>query len=129
MNPTSHLRKFFKKTSAEKSLNASHLSVYLSLFHQWSENHYKNPISISRAEIMEQSRIKSRATYHKCLKMLHELQYISYKPSFHPFKGSQVIINSWKQSATHKKNKQIHYPTKFVLLNNKSPKQKKAQNK
>ena len=43
---------------------------------------------------MRISKICSKATYHKCLKNLHSLEYIIYEPSYNPYKGSLVhLIN------------------------------------
>ena len=64
----------------------------MSLFQFWNCNRFKNPISISRDEIMRISKISSKATYHKCLKALHSQGYIKYEPSYNPFKGSHVIM-------------------------------------
>jgi len=64
----------------------------MSLFQFWNCNRFKNPISISRDEVMRISKISSKATYHKCLKNLHALGYINYEPSYNPFKGSHVYL-------------------------------------
>lgn len=98
MNPKKQLRLFLEKVATEKKVIPSHMAVYLTLFQMWSDNDYKNPISINRLEIMKHSKIKSYATYHKCIKNLNDLQFIKYHPSFHPFKGSHVLlINLTKQ--------------------------------
>lgn len=73
-------------------LNPTHVSLYMSLFQFWNYNRFKNPISISRDEIMRISKISSKATYHKCLKALHAQGYIKYEPSYNPFKGSHVFL-------------------------------------
>jgi SOS-response transcriptional repressor LexA len=64
----------------------------MSLFQFWNYNRFKNPISISRDEVMRISKISSKATYHKCLKALHTQGYIKYEPSYNPFKGSHVFL-------------------------------------
>ncbi|MGM8361832.1 transcriptional regulator [Flavobacterium sp. ARAG 55.4] len=92
MNYIKHLTGFFEKVAIDKTLNPTHISLYMSLFQFWNCNRFKNPISISRDEIMRISKISSKATYHKCLKNLHSLGYISYEPSYNPFKGSHVIL-------------------------------------
>jgi hypothetical protein len=76
----------------DKTLNPTHVSLYMSLFQFWNCNRFKNPISISRDEVMRISKISSKATYHKCLKNLHALGYINYEPSHNPFKGSHVYL-------------------------------------
>jgi hypothetical protein len=97
MNPTFHLRHFLEKATTDKTMKPSHLAVYMTLFQLWSANQYKNPISISRVEIMKSSKIKSTATYHKCLKNLNDLGYLKYTPSFHPIRGSHVLLHNWPQ--------------------------------
>jgi hypothetical protein len=92
MNYIKHLTGFFDKVAKDKVLNPTHVSMYVALFQFWNCNRFKNPISISRDEVMRISKISSKATYHKCLKNLHALGYINYEPSYNPFKGSQVYL-------------------------------------
>ncbi|WP_396185658.1 transcriptional regulator [Flavobacterium sp.] len=92
MNYIKHLSGFFDKVANDKTLNPTHVSLYMSLFQFWNCNRFKNPISISRDEVMRISKISSKATYHKCLKNLHALGYINYEPSHNPFKGSHVYL-------------------------------------
>jgi hypothetical protein len=92
MNYIKHLTGFFEKVAIDKSLNPTHVSLYMSLFQFWNCNRFKNPISISRDEVMRISKISSKATYHKCLKNLHSQGYINYEPSYNPFKGSHVYL-------------------------------------
>lgn len=94
MNYIKHLTGFFEKVAIDKTLNPTHVSLYIALFQFWNCNRFKNPISINRDEVMRISKISSKATYHKCLKNLHSLGYIIYEPSYNPFKGSHVnLIN------------------------------------
>lgn len=92
MNYIKHLTGFFERVTQDKTLNPTHVSLYMSLFQFWNCNRFKNPISISRDEVMRISKISSKATYHKCLKNLHALGYIKYEPSYNPFRGSHVIM-------------------------------------
>ena len=92
MNYIKHLTGFFEKVAIDKTLNPTHVSLYVALFQFWKCNRFKNPISISRDEVMRISKISSKATYHKCLKNLHSLGYINYEPSYNPFKGSHVYL-------------------------------------
>ncbi|GIZ09033.1 transcriptional regulator [Flavobacterium sp. UMI-01] len=92
MNYIKHLTGFFEKVAIDKTLNPTHVSLYIALFQFWNCNRFKNPISISRDEVMRISKISSKATYHKCLKNLHALGYINYEPSYNPFKGSHVHL-------------------------------------
>ena len=97
MNYIKHLTGFFEKVATDRNLNPTHISLYMSLFQFWNCNRFKNPISISRDEIMRISKISSKATYHKCLKALHHQGYIKYEPSFNPFKGSHVIMFNFSE--------------------------------
>jgi len=92
MNYIKHLTGFFERVTQDKTLNPTHVSLYIALFQFWNCNRFKNPISISRDEVMRISKISSKATYHKCLKHLHTLGYIKYEPSYNPFRGSHVIM-------------------------------------
>jgi hypothetical protein len=99
MNYIKHLNGFFEKVSNDKTLNPTHVSLYIALFQFWNCNRFKNPISISRNEVMRISKISSKATYHKCLKNLHSLGYLNYEPSFNPFKGSHVYFFNFSEDA------------------------------
>lgn len=92
MNYIKHLTGFFDKVANDRMLNPTHVSLYMSLFQFWNYNRFRNPISISRDEVMRISKISSKATYHKCLKALHTQGYIKYEPSYNPFKGSHVFL-------------------------------------
>lgn len=92
MHYNKHLSAFFEKILKEESIKPTHICLYFSLFHLWNFNGYKNPISISRKKLMKISKINSFATYHKCLKELHQLGYIYYEPSYNPFKGSRITM-------------------------------------
>ena len=97
MNYIKHLTGFFEKVAIDKTLNPTHVSLYVALFQFWNCNRFKNPISISRDEVMRISKISSKATYHKCLRNLHALGYISYEPSYNPFKGSHVFLFNFSE--------------------------------
>jgi hypothetical protein len=109
MNYIKHLTGFFKKTAAIENINPSHVSLYLALFQCWNINRFKNPITINREEIMISSKIKSKATYHKCMKELQALGFIKYTPSFNPYLGSEVEIYNLSESAnTSSKNESTY---------------------
>ena len=96
MNYIKHLSGFFDKISADDRLNPTHISLYVSLFQFWNACRFHNPISISRNEVMKVSKICSKATYHKCIRELNDYGYLSYQPSYNPFKGSLVYLFNLK---------------------------------
>ena len=92
MNDIRHLTGFYDKIQQDERLNPTHISLYLALFQFWNINHFQNPISISRNEMMKLSKISAFGTYHKCIKELQIFGYIEYFPSFNPYKGSLVNL-------------------------------------
>jgi len=92
MNYIKHLTGFFDRVVPDDRLNPTHISLYLSLFQFWNVNRFQNPISICREEVMRVSKICAKATYHKCMKDLHNYGYVKYIPSYNPFKGSLVHL-------------------------------------
>lgn len=86
------LSAFYQAASADRRIGACHISLYMALFHLWQVNGFRNPVLISRAEVMPAAKINGRATYHKCMKELQEYGYIEYAPSFNPAIKSRVRL-------------------------------------
>ena len=101
MNYIKHLTGFFDKVIQDDRLNPTHISLYVSLFQFWNVQRFKNPISISRDEVMRVSKICSKATYHKCMKDLHNFNYVKYEPSFNPFRGSLITLHDLELKNEH----------------------------
>lgn len=87
------LTNFYDHILNDVRINARHISLYMALFECWNQNRFKNPIHITRDKIMPPAKINGIATYHRCIKDLHQLGYISYHPSFHPGIPSEVYFN------------------------------------
>jgi hypothetical protein len=98
MNYILHLTGFFLKVSEDSRLNPTHISLYMAIFQFWNLERFRNPVSISRQELMRISKICAKATYHKCIKDLHNFGYIRYLPSYNPFKGSLVHLFDFQTS-------------------------------
>jgi hypothetical protein len=96
MNYIKHLTGFFDRVMKDERLNPTHISLYVSLFQFWNVQRFNNPISISRNEVMLVSKICAKATYHKCMKDLHNFGYLRYDPSFNPFRGSLVHLMNFE---------------------------------
>lgn len=94
MNYIKHLTGFFNCIANDEIIYPTHISLYLALFQSWNVNRFKNPITISREEMMKASRIASKATYHKCIKELQLLGFIEYLPSYNPYYGTEVIMHN-----------------------------------
>lgn len=101
MNYILHLNKTFEKFCQDERLTPFHVSLYFSLFQYWNMARFRNPISISRDELMRSSKIGSVNTYIRCIKELDKWKYIEYIPSFNPQKGSQVYLYNFNTAKQH----------------------------
>nr|WP_083477192.1 hypothetical protein [Lacinutrix algicola] len=110
MNYIKHLNAVFQKFLTDSSLNPPHISLYMALFQLWNLNRFPEVLYINRQEIMRLSKIGSKATYHRCLRQLNDLEYIIYLPSHNPYKGSQVKMLKFDTSyntTTSTSNEQV----------------------
>lgn len=83
---------FFERVIEDDRLYPSHISMYVSLFQFWSLNRFQNSFRISREDVMKLSKIRSIATYHKCIRELCRAGFIRYSPSYNSYKGSLIEI-------------------------------------
>lgn len=104
MNYIIHLNKTFAVFCEDERLTPYHVSLYFSLFQYWNMAKFRNPISISRDELMRASKIGSVNTYIRSIKELHSWSYIKYIPSYNPQKGSQVYLYTFDNSSNNSKN-------------------------
>ena len=72
-------------------LSHVHVSLVSAMIHQSFEL-ASNPFQVSRRKLMEFSKIRSTATYHKCIRQLDSFGYIDYRPSYHPLLGSRIQL-------------------------------------
>lgn len=94
------LSNFYDRCIKDPSLKPSHISIYMGLFQLWNLNRCNNPINIYRKEVMLLAKIGSIATYHKCMRDLHNRGYIRYKPSYNPYKSSTVTLKALVKQAS-----------------------------
>lgn len=92
MNFIKHFIEWMNFVAMDERLTPHHVSLYLALFQSWNLSHFRNPVSISRQQIMQVSRIGSVNTYSKCIKELDAWGYIRYEPSYNPLRGSKVHL-------------------------------------
>jgi len=92
MKSADTLDQFLKQAAADKRLFPTHISLFMAIFYHSHAELPLTPFQVSRRTLMMFSRIKSKATYHKCLSELVTFGYINYQPSFDPFKASKVSI-------------------------------------
>ncbi len=92
VNYIRHLAGFFDRVAEDGRLSSTHVAIYVSIFQMWNANRFQNPLSITRTDLMRISKISSKATYHRCMKELHDYGYFLYEPSHNPLKGSLVSL-------------------------------------
>lgn len=78
---------------SDDRLNSYHISLYTALLY-YGKGIRQLPFHASRRKLMGFSRIKSGATYHKCLRELVSYGYLDYHPSFHPQQGSRIVLTA-----------------------------------
>ena len=83
--------RFLQKAADDERLLPSHVSLYIALFY-YSPDTFGEYFQVSRRKLMRFSRIKSIATYHKCIKELVTWDYIDYRPSYDPYRASSVAL-------------------------------------
>jgi len=83
--------RFLRRAANDDRLLPSHISLYMAMFY-YSPDKPCDHFQVSRKNLMRFSRIKSVATYHKCLKELVAYGYIDYRPSYDPYRASSVAL-------------------------------------
>ena len=120
MNYIKHLTGFFNCIAVEKSLNPTHISLYITIFQYWNINRFKNPVEITRNEMMRGSKISSTATFHKCIKDLERLGYLDYNPSFNPYSGTSITIHSLLEGSKSKSVNEATTSSKIEQVDNRT---------
>lgn len=99
VNYITHLNTVFEKFLDDNRLNPTHVSLYMALFQVWNSTRFPEEFFVIRDEIMQQSKIGSKSTYHRCLKELDKYGYIEYQPSHNPYRGSKIkLTKNWTTS-------------------------------
>lgn len=102
MKQSKNIIRFFGPVIQDSRMYPSHISLYVSLFQLWSISRFQNPFRICRQDVMKLSKIKSFATYHKCINEIHNAGFINYSPSYNSYEGSSIEIIDFKSVDTRK---------------------------
>lgn len=86
------LSDFYTKMKDDHRIGPVHISLYMAIFHLYQLHGFVNPVPVNRALLMEMSKIRGLATYHKCIKELAEGRYIHYLPSHDSRVMSKIFI-------------------------------------
>jgi len=91
MKLTNQLDQFLHTAANDDRLLPSHISLYMAMFY-YSPDKPGERFEVSRKKLMRFSRIKSVATYHKCIKELVAYSYVDYQPSYDPYRASSIAL-------------------------------------
>lgn len=80
---------YLAHVAKDNRLLPSHIGLLLAMFYYQQKECPGDYFHSSRKKLMHFSRIKSIATYHKCLSDLVLYGYVDYIPSWHPTKASR----------------------------------------
>jgi hypothetical protein len=86
------IKGFLQAITEDPRIGTSHISLYLVLFQCWIDGECKEPVLIQRSVVMKVAKISGVATYHKCIRELHDYGYIRYQPSYHPACHTKVYL-------------------------------------
>jgi hypothetical protein len=90
----------------------------MAMFHYWNFNRFQNPFSIYRENLMQLSKIGSKSTYHRCVKELHQAEYIYYHPRCSRFQTVRISIIrlSNDEEIDSKYKQQLLFPSSLPLM-------------
>jgi len=91
MKLSQQVDQFLQKAANDERLLPSHISLFMAMFY-YSPPEAGEAFQVCRRKLMKFSRIKSIATYHKCIKQLKKYGYIDYLPSYDPYRASSVTL-------------------------------------
>jgi len=86
------LPNFFKAISCDPRIGLSHICLYVTLLQYFQLQDEIDPVLIKSNEVMRTSKIAGLATYHRCIRELHDFGYIRYIPSYNHRQKSRVFL-------------------------------------
>lgn len=92
MEQTNILTQFFKAIADDPRIGVSHISLFCALLQACPTADCNTVILVKSTELMKTAKILGRATYHRCIRELHEFGYILYKPTYNHRKKNKVYL-------------------------------------
>ena len=83
---------FLETASQDPRIGPLHISLYTTLLVLWGKREKDVALFLFSREVMPLCKIYGVATYHRCIRDLHEWGYIVYEPSYNHFVGSRVEL-------------------------------------
>jgi len=82
----------FVRVQQDQRLKAWHIALLLAVHVMALQQGRKSRIQVSRSRLMLLSHITSLPTFHKYFTQLQQMNYIIYRPSYHPGMRSEIDI-------------------------------------
>ncbi|MDB5273559.1 MAG: hypothetical protein JWO58_1926 [Chitinophagaceae bacterium] len=98
VNYIKHFNGVMERFYEDERLSPAHIALYTALFQVWNRLHFMNPLHIVREEIMQAAKIRSNSTYIRCMRELNDWEYIHYKTSHNPARGTRVEFYNFDHS-------------------------------
>ena len=89
---TLELSGFLHAIREDSRISPAHISLFIAIMQCWSDNNFRNPMSVFTKKLMQLAKISGFATYYKTIKELDEYGYIKYKPSHNQYARSQIYL-------------------------------------
>jgi hypothetical protein len=83
---------FLERAATDGRLLPTHISLFMAIFYYSIADNPKASFRVSRRKLMQFSRLRSTSTYHRCLSDLVSYGYITYKPTYDPFRASMISL-------------------------------------
>lgn len=93
MESTKPLFDFFSAIEKDYRISITHIGIYAALLQYRKKQGFVNPVTAFSYDIMKIAKISSPATYHKCIRDLHDFGYLRYEASFSRKKGSLIYLD------------------------------------
>jgi hypothetical protein len=88
MEIVAQMNNFLKSAASIERLTVYHIGFYLAICLTSKTGCLRSGFRTSRSRIMRYAHIRGRTAYHKYLKDLVTLGYLTYQPSYHPKEAS-----------------------------------------
>lgn len=92
MKVSAEINRFFAAIREDSRISPVHISLFMAIVQHWNDGDGKTQVYVFSKDLMRLAKISGVATYHRCIKELHEYGYIKYQPSYNHFSGSLISL-------------------------------------
>ena len=92
MEAIKQLNLFYQRIHDDHRIGPTHISLYMAIFQLYITSGFNNPVHAKRILLMELAKISGLATFHKCIRDLHDFGYVQYMVSHDHRVMSKIFI-------------------------------------